>query len=132
MTTEKNTKPGYLFQASMQIGEGIALTVSGNLPEGSTSKDMVAETDKVLEALEKQNIKRMKIPAIMGALKDQEDALTRTIEHYEKLKSQEQAGKKLTAGERAQLETCATQIENIGKQVAKGKAILAEMEKEVA
>lgn len=129
MTTEK--KAGYLFQASMQIGEGIALTVSGNLAEGSSTNDMVSEMDKVLSALEKQNIKRMKLPAIKGALQDQEDALARTEDHLEKLKFQEQ-GRKLTSAEKAQLETCRTQIDKINEQVGKGKSILAALEKEAA
>lgn len=124
-------KPGYLFQASMQIGEGIALTVSGNLPEGSTTNDMVFEMDTVLAALEKQNIKRMKLPAIKGALQDQKDALTRTMDHLEKLKFQEQ-GRKLSSSEKAQMETCITQVEKIAEQVAKGETILCALEKEAA
>lgn len=124
-------KPGYLFQASMQVGEGIALTVSGNMPEGASSHDMVSEMDKVLAALEKQNVKRMKLPAVKGALQDQKDALARTTDQLEKLKFQEQ-GRKLTSAEKAQMETCRIQIEKIAEQVAKGEEILASLEKEAA
>lgn len=124
-------KAGYLFQASMQIGEGIALTVSGNLAEGSGTNEMVEEMDKVLAALEKQNVKRMKLPAVNGALKDQKAALVRTKDQLEKLAFQEQ-GRKLTTAERAQLETCKTQIDGITAQIAKGEEILAALEKEAA
>ena len=124
-------KAGYLFQASMQIGEGIALSVSGNLAEGASSKEMVSEMDKVLEALEKQNIKRMKLPAVNGALKDQKAALVRTKDQLEKLHFQEQ-GRKLTTAERAQLETCKTQVDGITSQIEKGEEILAALEKEAA
>jgi len=124
-------KPGYLFQASMQVGEGIALTVSGNLPEGASTGDMVSEMDKVLAALEKQNVKRMKLPAVKGSLQDQKDALSRTKDQLEKLKFQEQ-GRKLNSGEKAQMETCTQQIERLTYQVEKGEEILAALEKEAA
>lgn len=130
MSNEK--KPGYLFQASMQIGEGIALTVSGNLAEGSSTNDMVGEMDKVLAALEKQNVKRMKIPAVKGALQDQKDALNKTVDQLEKLKYKDQSGEKLTSAEKAQMETCRTQISKITEQVTKGEEILSALEKEAA
>jgi len=123
-------KPGYLFQASMQIGESVSLTVSGNLGEGASSADMVTEWDKVLNALEKQNIRRMKIPAVQGALRDQQDALNRAIEQREKLRDQETSGQKLKATEKAQLDTCDRQIEGISAQVEKGKEILENLLKD--
>lgn len=124
-------KPGYSFQASMQIGEGIALTVGGTLPIGATTADMVSETNKVLDALEKQNAKRMKLPAIKGALQDQKDALVRAKKQAEELAFQEQGGK-LNSAQKAQLNTCHVQIKGISEQIEKGEMILAMVEKEAA
>lgn len=124
-------KPGYLYQASIQIGETMALSVSGNLPLGADPKEFEREFDAIFNAMEKQQLKRMKLPAIKGALKDQEDALEKTKKKYEELRFQEQA-RKLASGERAQMETCATQIKMLTEQVAKGQEILAAMEKEAA
>jgi archaellum component FlaC len=127
----EQAKPGYLFQASIQIGERIGLTVSGNLPVGAQPKEIETELDRIFNALEKQELKRMKIPAIKGALKDQQDALERTKKRYEELAFQEQA-RKLNQGEKAQQETCHTQIKTLTEQVAKGSEILEAMEKEAA
>lgn len=124
-------KPGYLFQASIQIGERMALSVSGNLPLGAPQKEIEIELDRIFNAMEKQETKRMKLPAIKGALMDQKDALTRTKKRYEELAFQEQA-RKLNQAERAQQETCAKQISTLEEQVEKGEEILAAMEKEAA
>lgn len=127
----ETTKPGYLFQASIQIGEVMALSVSGNLPTGASPKEIEGELDRIFNAMEKQQLKRMKLPAIKGALKDQQDALERTKKKYEELSFQEQ-GRKLSNAEKAQHETCFKQIEAITEQVEKGQKILDEMEKEAA
>ena len=124
-------KPGYLFQTSIQIGERMALTVSGNLPLEASAKDIENELDRIFNAMEKQELKRMKLPAIKGALKDQEDALERTEQRYEELAFQEQ-GRKLNQAEKAQQETCHKQIATLRDQVAKGREILEAMEKEAA
>ena len=92
-------KPGYLFQTSIQIGERMALTVSGNLPLEASAKEIENELDRIFDAMEKQELKRMKLPAIKGALKDQEDALERTEQRYEELAFQEQ-GRKLNQAEK--------------------------------
>lgn len=126
-----NDKPGYLFQTSIQIGERMALTVSGNLPLDASSKDIEAELDRIFNAMEKQELKRMKLPAIKGALLDQKDALERTKKRYEELAFQEQA-RKLNNAEKAQQETCFKQIASLTEQVEKGEEILAVMEKEAA
>lgn len=125
-------KAGYLFQASMQIGEGIALSVSGNMAEGATSAEMISELDKVLVALEKQNLKRMKLPAVQGALKDQKDALDRTKKQFEELRALEQSRGKLKGAEGAQIATCKTHIERLTEQIEKGEEILAALEQEAA
>lgn len=127
----EQTKPGYLFQASIQIGERIGLTVSGNLPIGATPKEIESELDRIFNALEKQDLKRMKLPAIKGALKDQQDALARTKKRYEELAFQEQ-GRKLSSADKAQQDTCEKQIRALSEQVEKGEEILAAMEKEAA
>lgn len=124
-------KPGYLFQASIQIGERMALTVSGNLPLDADQKAIEGEFDRIFSAMEKQELKRMKLPAIKGALMDQKDALEKTKKRYEELAFQEQ-GRKLNNAEKAQQETCAKQIEMIAEQVSKGQEILDAMEKEAA
>lgn len=130
MTTEK--KPGYVFNASVQIGQATALTITGNIPEGATTEQIVEETEKVLKALDKHNARRMKLPAVKGALKDQKVALERAKDQFEKLKAKEQSGEKLNSGEKAQFQTCQQQIEKIAEQVEDGEAILAEVEKEAA
>lgn len=127
----EQVKPGYLFQASMQIGECIAITLNGNLPFGADAKVFEAEFDRVLSALEKQQLKRMKIPAVKGALQDQKDALARGKKLLEELAFQEQ-GRKLGTAERAQQDTTAKQIATLSDQVAKGEEILAALEKEAA
>jgi|SRR6267154_1018434 len=124
-------KPGYLFQASIQIGERMALTVSGNLPSDAEAKSVEAELDRIFNAMEKQELKRMKLPAIKGALMDQKDALERTKKRYEELAFQEQ-GRKLNNAEKAQQETCHKQIEKLTEDVQKGEEILQAMEKEAA
>lgn len=124
-------KPGYLFQTSIQIGERMALTVSGNLPLDASAKDIESELDRIFEAMQKQEMKRMKLPAIKGALADQKDALERTKKRYEELAFQEQ-GRKLTHAEKAQQDTCHKQIETLTEQVEKGEEILAAMVKEAA
>jgi hypothetical protein len=124
-------KPGYLFQTSIQIGERMALTVSGNLPLDASNKDIETELDRIFDAMQKQELKRMKLPAIKGALADQKDALDRTKKRYEELNFQEQ-GRKLNHAEKAQQDTCFKQIETLTEQVEKGNEILAEMEKEAA
>lgn len=124
-------KPGYLFQASVQIGERMALTISGNLPLDSEPKAIEQELDRIFNAMEKQELKRLKVPAIKGALKEQEDALKRTEKRYEELNFQAQ-GRKLNQAEKAQQETCFIQIGSLKDQVEKGREILAEMEKEAA
>jgi hypothetical protein len=125
----ENKKVGYVFQASMQIGEGIAISVSGNFQENSDSKEMVKEMDKVLAALEVQNVKRMKIPAVKGALRDQEDAVVRDKKHIEELKFKQQESK-LNQHEKAQLESSLVRLKQIEEQVEKGREILAALEKE--
>lgn len=124
-------KPGYLFQASIQIGERMALSVSGNMPFGADPKTIEGELDRIFNAMEKQELKRMKLPAIKGALMDQKDALGKTKKCYEELAFQEQA-RKLSNAEKAQQETCAKQIKMITEQVEKGQEILTAMEKEAA
>jgi archaellum component FlaC len=124
-------KPGYLFQTSIQIGERMALTVSGNLPLDASAKEIENELDRIFDAMEKQELKRMKLPAIKGALQDQKDALERTEQRYEELAFQEQ-GRKLNQAEKAQQETCHKQISTLREQVSKGEEILAAMEKEAA
>jgi hypothetical protein len=124
-------KPGYLFQASIQIGNSMALTVSGNLPIDAEPKQIENELDRIFSAMEKQELKRMKLPAIKGALMDQKDALEKTKKRYEELLFQEQ-GRKLNNAEKAQQETCYKQIEQIKEQVQKGETILEKMEKEAA
>lgn len=124
-------KPGYLFQASIQIGERMSLTVSGNLPMNAEQKSIEVELDRIFNAMEKQELKRMKIPTVKGALKDQEDALDRTKKRYEELAFQEQ-GRKLNNAEKAQQDTCYKQIEAITAQVEKGHEILTALEKEAA
>jgi archaellum component FlaC len=124
-------KPGYLFQTSIQIGERMALTVSGNLSLDASAKEIENELDRIFEAMQKQEMKRMKIPAIKGALQDQKDALQRTEKRYEELAFQEQ-GRKLNNAEKAQQDTCFKQIETLKEQVEKGEEILAAMEKEAA
>lgn len=124
-------KPGYVFQASIQIGERMALTVSGNLPMNAEPKSIESELDRIFNAMEKQETKRMKIPAIKGALGDQKDALERTKKQYEELAFQEQ-GRKLNSAEKAQQDTCSKQIKTLTEQVAKGQEILEAMEKQAA
>lgn len=127
----EQAKVGYLFQASIQIGERIGLTVSGNLPTGAAPKEIETELDRIFNALEKQELKRMKLPAIKGALMDQKDALEKTKKRYEELAFQEQA-RKLNQAEKAQQETCFKQIGMLTEQVEKGTEILEAMEKEAA
>lgn len=127
----EQTKPGYVFQASIQIGERMALTVSGNLPMAAEPKDIESELDRIFNAMEKQEMKRMKLPAIKGALMDQKDALARTKKRFEELAFQEQ-GRKLTSADKAQQDTCEKQIRALTEQVEKGEEILAAMEKEAA
>lgn len=124
-------KPGYVFQASIQIGERMALTVSGNLPMNAEPKAIESELDRIFNAMEKQETKRMKIPAIKGALGDQKDALERTKKQYEELAFQEQ-GRKLNTAEKAQQDTCSKQIKALTEQVQKGQEILEAMEKQAA
>lgn len=124
-------KPGYLFQTSIQIGERMALTVSGNLPVEADAKTIEAELDKIFTAMEKQELKRMKLPAVKGALQDQKDALEKTKKRYEELAFQEQ-GRKLNSAEKSQQDTCQKQIEMLTDQVEKGEEILAALEKEAA
>jgi archaellum component FlaC len=124
-------KPGYLFQASLQIGERMALTVSGNLPLDAQPKQIEAELDRVFNAMEKQELKRMKIPAIKGALMDQKNALENTKKRYEELCFQEQ-GRHLNTAEKTQKETCFKQIATLKEQVANGEEILEAAKKEAA
>lgn len=121
----------YLFNASIQIGEGMALTVTGNFAKELDQKGIEAEFDKIFEAMAKQNTKRMKIPAVRGALQDQKDALDRTHKALEELKFAEQ-GRKLSTAERAQYETCVVQLKKLTEQVSKGEEILDALEKEAA
>jgi archaellum component FlaC len=125
---EVENKAGYLFQASIQIGDRMALTVSGNLPVKAEAKEIETELDRIFNAMEKQETKRMKIPAIKGALGDQKDALERTKKQYEELAFQEQ-GRKLNNAEKAQQDTCSKQIKALTEQVEKGQQILEAMEK---
>ena len=124
-------KPGYLFQASIQIGERMALTVSGNLPLDADQKSIEGEFDRIFSAMEKQELKRMKLPAVKGALQDQKDALEKTKKRFEELAFQEQ-GRKLNSAEKSQQDTCQKQIEMLTDQVGKGEEILAALEKEAA
>lgn len=124
-------KPGYLFQTSIQIGERMALTVSGNLPVDATAKDIEKELDRIFDAMQKQEMKRMKLPAIKGGLQDQKDALERTKKRYEELAFQEQ-GRKLTHAEKAQQDTCHKQIETLTEAIESGEKVLAAAEKEAA
>lgn len=127
----EQTKPGYLFQASIQIGERIGLTVSGNLPIGAEPKEIEVELDRIFNAMEKQELKRMKLPAVKGALADQKDALVRTKKRFEELAFQEQ-GRKLSSQDKAMQDTCEKQIRALTDQVEKGEEILAALEKEAA
>lgn len=124
-------KPGYLFQTSIQIGERMALTVSGNLSLEATAKDIENELDRIFDAMEKQELKRLKIPTVKGALQDQKDALERTKKRFEELAFQEQ-GRKLNQAEKAQQETCFKQIDTLKDQVAKGQEILDALEQKAA
>lgn len=124
-------KPGYLFQASIQIGQNIALSINGNLPMGAAPKEIENELDRIFSAMEKQQLKRMKLPAVKGELQDQKDALERTKKRFEELAFQEQ-GRKLTSADKAQQETCAKQISNLTVQIESGQKILDALEKEAA
>lgn len=124
-------KPGFPFQASIQIGERMALTVSGYLDAEDSAKEMESKLDQVFEAMQKQETKRMKVPAVKGALQDQKDALVNTKKRYEELAFQEQA-RKLNNAEKAQQETCAKQIAALSEQISKGEEVLAALEKEAA
>lgn len=124
-------KPGYLFQTSIQIGERMALTVSGNLSLEATAKDIENELDRIFDAMEKQELKRLKIPTVKGALQDQKDALERTKKRFEELAFQEQ-GRKLNQAEKAQQDTCFKQIDTLKEQVAKGQEILDALEQKAA
>lgn len=124
-------KPGYMFQASIQIGERMALTVSGNLPLHADQKTIEGELDRIFSAMEKQELKRMKLPIVRGSLKDQQDALKRVKKTYEELNFQEQA-RKLSHAEKAQQDTCAKQIAQLTDTVLKGEEYLEELEKEAA
>lgn len=124
-------KPGYIFNASMQIGQSMALTVSGNLPLDANAKTIESELDRIFDAMSKQETKRMKIPAVKGELKEQEDALVRTKKQYEELVFQEQ-GRRLNNAEKAQMDTCDKQIKFLTTALEKGGEILAALEKEAA
>src|SRR5271169_3226159 len=124
-------KPGYLFQASIQIGERMALTVSGNLPLDADQKSIEGEFDRIFSAMEKQELKRMRLPVVRGGLQDQKDMLFKTQKRYEELVFQEQ-GRKLNNAEKAQQETCYKQIESLKEAIEKGQEILDAMEKEAA
>ncbi|MES2730027.1 MAG: hypothetical protein V4621_08055 [Pseudomonadota bacterium] len=129
--TNMPEKPGYVFQASIQIGERMALTVTGNLPLNADSKTIEGEFDRIFAAMEKQELKRMKLPVVRGSLKDQQDTLKRIKKTYEELNFQEQA-RKLTHAEKAQQDTCAKQIAQLADAVSKGEEYLEELEKEAA
>ena len=124
-------KPGYLFQASLQIGERMALTVSGNLPLDANPHAIEKELDRIFNAMEKQELKRMKIPVVKGALMDQKDALEKTKKRFEELNFQEQ-GRKLNTTEKAQQDTCSKQINALKEQIDKGQEVLDALEKEAA
>lgn len=130
-TSFVENKPGYVFQASIQIGERMALTVSGNLPMNAEPKAIEAELDRIFNAMEKQETKRMKIPAVKGGLMDQRNALEKTKKQYEELAFQEQ-GRKLNSAEKAQQQTCHSQIGKLTEQIQAGERFLESLEKEAA
>lgn len=83
MADEK--KVGYVFQLSHQVGQDKTLSVSGNFAIGATTAEMVSEMDKVLDAFEIQNTKRMKLPTLAGELRDQKEALEKCKRELEQL-----------------------------------------------
>lgn len=124
-------KPGYLFQTSIQIGERMALTVSGNLPVEASAKDIENELDRIFNAMEKQELKRMKIPVVRGQLQEQKDAYDKAKKIYEELAFQEQ-GRKLSSAEKAQQDTSGKQIAFLKEAIVKGQEYLDSLEKEAA
>jgi len=124
-------KPGYLFQASIQIGERMALTVSGNLPLEADQKKIEGELDRIFSAMEKQELKRMKIPVVRGKLEEQKEAYDKAKKIYEELAFQEQ-GRKLSSAEKSQQDTSNKQIAFLAEAIVKGQEYLDSLEKEAA
>lgn len=124
-------KPGYLFQTSIQIGERMALTVSGNLPIDASPKEIESELDRIFNAMEKQELKRMKIPVVRGKLEEQKEAYEKAKKIYEELAFQEQ-GRKLSSAEKAQQDTSNKQIAFLAEAILRGQEYLDSLEKEAA
>lgn len=121
----------YMFNASMQIGEAMSLTVTGNISKNADQKAIEGELDKIFAAMEKQNVKRMKIPTVKGALQDQKDQLARNLKQLDQLKFKAQA-KPLGTAERTQFETLESQSKQLAQHIEKGEEVLAALEKEAA
>jgi len=124
--TDKNV--GYIYTLNFALGQDKNISINGNFDKGSTPSEMSAELDKVMEALEKQRIKRLELPTAEGALEDQKERLEQEKKELAKL-----AGKsKLTTAEQSQASTHNSTIERLEEVIPKGEAFVAELRKKAA
>jgi hypothetical protein len=124
-------KPGYIFQAQHELGNGKQIAIHGNFPVGASVKDMFDEMDKVLEAMELQHTKRLKIPAIKGKLEEQKHALEQAQKDIGQYSLKEQAGK-LKGQEESQFRVLEKNISLYKEAIPEGEEFLKGVEKELA
>lgn len=124
--SDKNV--GYLFTLNFALGQDKNVSVNGNFAKEATPADMSAELDKVFEALDKQRIKRLELPAVEGTLNDQKDRLEQEKKSLAKL-----AGKsKLTTAEQSQASQHHSTIERLEEVIPEGEIVLADLRKKAA
>jgi hypothetical protein len=124
-------KPGYIFQAQHELGNGKQIAIHGNFAIGASVKDMFEEMDKVLDAMELQHTKRLKIPAIKGKLEEQKNALEQAEKDMGQYALKEQAGK-LKGQEESQYRVLEKNISIYKEAIPEGEELLASVEKELS
>lgn len=126
MEKKEDRKVGYVFSMNMQVGQNKTISINGNFPLDATVQEMDLEMDKVFQALEIQETKRMKIPAVQGALEDQKERL---LEEKKKL-ADLKAKPRLVGAEQHNVKALEETISRLEEVIPKGEQHLAELMQE--
>lgn len=126
ITMTEPRAPGYLFQFSANMGNGMQLNVSGNFAVGATTADMNEEIDKVQAVFERKRAQHevemvaANIEEMQRQLVSQEFDLAQTNERHGE-------GKRLTPQDNMNLQRMKQQITSVKIEITKGEIKLAQL-----
>ena len=122
------TKPGYLYQFTTDLGSGQTICVNGNMPVGITKDEINKEFDLIRGAMERQRAKSA-IDGAKARIERGESTLARIKADVDALDSK--IGKRqMTAQENTQRGNAISSAEDLKKQIEKEKGDLEQLIKE--